>query len=159
MLYPLRIWSTAFSLSSCSSQDAMPASGQNFHTCCNLNPAISLKGLVPALFSPLPPTYLPHFLLHSPTFPLGPYPSLGLGTVPSQQPQVNTAIQTCLASADVPSITYHPRGQSLDPASPSEAEISHTSSSSFPSTRSSHEAMLPSESSASDFAGLNVLEM
>lgn len=34
-----------------------------------------------------------------------------------------------------------------------------TSSSSFPSTRSSHDAMLPSESSASGLAGLKVLDM
>ena len=34
-----------------------------------------------------------------------------------------------------------------------------TSSSSFPSTRSSHDAILPSESSASGLAGLKVLEM
>lgn len=34
-----------------------------------------------------------------------------------------------------------------------------TSSRSFPSTRSSQEAMLPSESSASGFAGLKVLEI
>lgn len=39
------------------------------------------------------------------------------------------------------------------------AECELTSSSNFPSTRSSHEAMLPSESSASGLAGLKVLEM
>lgn len=56
MLYPLRIWSTVFTLLSCSSQDAMPTVGQNYCTCCSLNPAVSVKELISALFSPLPPT-------------------------------------------------------------------------------------------------------
>lgn len=52
MLYTLRIWSTAFTLLSCSSQDTMPTVGHNHHTCCNLNPAISVKGFISVLFSP-----------------------------------------------------------------------------------------------------------
>lgn len=137
------------------------------HSSRVLNSAMAFNTIISALFSPPPPT--------CPVLKSAPFPA-ALPAPPQHSHHSlipHSGWTWCLPSSNKPTLRFRdvlselmspvksttPQDNLWTLARPSEAQVSRTSSRSFPSTRSSHEAMLPSESSASDFAGLNVLEM